>query len=224
MTAVRSGVELLSLQALRLAGFADVDAIADRALLPADEIRTVIDRATRAGLVEPLSFAEAHGWILTDTGRSHLSVLLAHDVDRAGAREVLTSATAEFERPAGINARFIEKISIWQLRSTSSVQAPPDADADGAQELDQLCAALIALGRELRSLLAPLIDCLPRFGRYPAQYDIAVRRARTEGLRWVTGVGVLSCHGVWAELHQDLRSSVGEDRSAESGSGSGSAR
>ncbi|MGO1227969.1 hypothetical protein ACT3SQ_11150 [Brachybacterium sp. AOP42-C2-15] len=214
MTAARSGTELLTLQALRLAGFADADVIADRALLPADEILTVIDQATRTGLVEPLSFAEAHGWILTDLGRAHLSVLLARDVDGAGAREVLSATSTEFERPAGINARFVETVSMWQLRSTSPVQAVPDAE--GARELEQLLTALTALGRELRSLLAPLLNCLPRFGRYPAQYDIAVGRARTEGLRWVTGVGVLSCHAVWAELHQDLRSSTGEGQMNES--------
>lgn len=217
MTAERSGPELLTLQALRLAGFADVDAIADRALLPAEEILMLIDRATRAGHVEPLRFAEAHGWILSDPGTAHLSALLAHDVDEAGAREVLSTTSAEFERPAGLNDRFVEGISRWQLCSTSSTQPLPESV--DAQELEQLLAALTALGRELRALLAPLTGRLPRFGRYPAQYDLAVGRAHAEGLRWVTGVGVLSCHTVWAELHQDLRSTVGEVR--ETGSGSG---
>lgn len=217
MTTMCSMPELLTLQALRLTGFADEEAIADRALLPLEEIVAVLDGASRSGHVETMSFADAHGLILTEDGQAHLATLLGRDVEGAGAQEVLATAIAEFERPGGINARFVETISTWQLRSTAEVQLDP---GEGQMEgLETLLAELTLLGEQLRSVLAAVIGRLPRFGRYPAQYDIAMRRAHTEGLRWITGVGTLSCHAVWAELHQDLRSTAGRDRTPHPGSG-----
>lgn len=213
MIPVRSTPELLTLQALRLAGFAEERAIADRALLPAGQLGDLLDGAVRSGYVEPLRFAEAHGWILTETGHARLAALLERDVDDADARDVLATTIAEFERPEGINARFVETVSKWQLRSTAAVQPALGA----AEDLEALLSELAVLGERLRTVLAALSDRLPRFGRYPAHYDLAMRRARSEGLGWVTGVGILSCHAVWAELHQDLRSSVGEDRTPEVG-------
>ena len=126
---------------------------------------------------------------------------------------MVATTKAAFEQPDGINERFVEVVPRWQLRSTAPTQGP--AGADEAEEVDALLTELEKLGRRLRSLLVELIAHLPRFGRYPAQYDAAVHRARTDGLGWVTGVGILSCHALWAELHQDLRSTAGGDRPAE---------
>lgn len=214
MTPARSTPELLTLQALRLAGCADQEAIADRALLRHDTLRAHLDEAERAGFVEPLSFAETRGWILSDTGQAHLAALLERDLEDAAARQVLAATLTEFERTGGINARFVQTVSQWQLRSTATVQfsAP-----EGTEDLETLLAELTVLGEQLRAVLAALIDRMPRFGRYPAQYDSALRRARTEGLGGVTGVGNLSCHTVWAELHQDLRSTAGQGRAATAG-------
>ncbi|WP_345077949.1 transcriptional regulator [Brachybacterium paraconglomeratum] len=213
MSSPRSSSRLLTLHAVRLAGFADEEALADRALLSLDAIRAVLEDAVRADEVETVSFADARGWILTELGHSRLSALLQDQVTAAEARDVVATTKAVFEQPDGVNERFIEVVSRWQLRSTAPTQGP--AEDDEAEEVHALFSELATLGRRLRSVLAELIAHLPRFGRYPAQYDAAVRRARTDGLGWVTGVGVLSCHALWAELHQDLRSTAGGDRPAE---------
>lgn len=207
MTTQGASAELLTVQALRLAGFSDEEGIADRALLPDDQIRRVLEDAARAGQARTMSFADAHGWILTESGQVHLAALLEAEVEDAGAREVLSAVIEKFE---GINGEFVESVSQWQLRSTESAGAPP-AGAD-AHAVDMLLSHLSALGEELYIVLASLVGVLPRFGRYPAQYALAVRRARDEGLQWVTGLGLLSCHVVWAELHQDLLSTLGRER------------
>lgn len=210
MSSSRSSSRLLTLQAVRLAGFAEEEALADRALLPRDEIHAELEAAAWAGEVEVMRFADARGWILTEPGRSRLAGLLEAEVSAAEAQGAVTTAITAFEAPQGINERFVEIVSRWQLRSTAPTQESPRADE--AEDVAALLAELAVLGRRLRSVLAELIEHLPRLGRYPAQYDLAVSRAGTDGLGWVTGVGLLSCHVVWAELHQDLRSTAGEDR------------
>lgn len=207
MTTRGASAELLTVHALRLAGFADEEGIADRALLPDHRIRRVLDDAARAGHARTMSFADAHGWILTESGRIHLASLLEAEVEEAGARTVLNAVIERFD---AINGEFVETVSRWQLRSTASTGAPPTG-AD-AQAFDALLSHLSAFGDELDIVLAALVSVLPRFGRYPVQYALAVRRAQDEGLRWVTGVGLLSCHLVWAELHQDLLSTLGRER------------
>lgn len=213
MSSPRSSSRLLTLHAVRLTGFADEENLADHALLSLEEIRAVLEDAARAGEVEAMSFADAQGWILTELGLSRLATLLHDEVDAAKAQDTVATTIAAFEEPEGINARFVESVSRWQLRSTAPTQGTAGLDeAVGIDALPALLSELAVLGRQLRSVLAELIERLPRFGRYPAQYDLAVRRARTDGLGWVTGVGILSCHAVWAELHQDLRSTAGGDR------------
>ncbi|WP_114855017.1 hypothetical protein [Brachybacterium sp. YJGR34] len=198
---MRSDAELLTLQALRLAGYADEEGVADRALLRAADLRAVLAAARDAGHVESMSVGGSSGWLPTEHGLEHLRGLLAAEADRDGGRPVLDTAAARFEE---INGPFVETVSRWQLRSTAA------GSAEDAPE--ELLAPLGEHGAALRSVLADLVAIRPRFGRYPAQYDLALRRARTEGLGWVTGVGILSCHVVWAELHQDLLSSRGCSR------------
>lgn len=207
---------LLTLHAVRLAGFADEEALADRALLPLEEIRIALEGAARDGELETMSFADARGWILTESGLSRLADLLEEEASAAEAQGVVARTVTAFEDPQGINARFVETVSQWQLQSTAPTQG--STVADGKQGADALLAELAAFGGQLRLMLTELIEHLPRFGRYPAQYDLAVSRARAEGLGWVTGVGILSCHVVWAELHQDLRSTAGGDRATDPGS------
>ncbi|MGM7666715.1 hypothetical protein [Microbacterium sp. A93] len=72
-------------------------------------------------------------------------------------------------------------------------------------------------GESLGHLLEDLTHRLPRFTRYPRQFAAAVQKARASEDRWVAGVGILSCHTVWAELHQDLLASLGRARGAEPG-------
>lgn len=210
MSPLRSSSRLLSLHAVRLAGFGDEEALADRARLPREEVRAVLEDALRAGEVEAMSFADARGWILTDVGLSRLAALLEEEVVEAEAQGVAATTIAAFEAPQGINECFVELVSRWQLRSTAPAQGPTGTgEEEGARAL---LLELAVLGEQMRSVLAALIVHLPRFGRYPAQYDLAVRRAGTDGVGWVTGVGILSCHAVWAELHQDLRSTAGGGR------------
>lgn len=195
------------LQAIRLAGLANRDAILDRAFVADAEVDRVLSETSTSGQVEPFSFGDSSGWMLTDAGSARLADLLRAEVSSRDARVVLKDTLEAF---APVNEQFVAVVSRWQLQSTAVTStgfagaAPP--------EVQDLLGSLTSHGRDLRIVLAGLLKVLPRFGRYPHQYEAAVDRARQEGLRWVTGVGILSCHVVWAELHQDLLSSLGCDR------------
>jgi len=69
---------------------------------------------------------------------------------------------------------------------------------------------------ELARLLGELADSLPRFGDYQEKFSAALARARAGQVQWVAGVGLLSCHTVWMQLHEDLLSTLGISRAAES--------
>lgn len=206
MSATES-VELVTLHAVRLAGVASEEAVLDRALVSEHEVTEALARAAADGWIEPFHFADTRGWMMTGPGSTHLAQLLAREVEAASAHHVLARTLADFET---LNGPFVDRIAAWQLRSTS-----PDESGfagAGSEAAETLLDGLSATATELRRAISALSTALARFGRYPAQLDNAITRARTEGLRWVTGVGVLSCHTVWAELHQDLLSSLGRDR------------
>lgn len=200
-TSQRSAAMLRTLQAVRLAGMADLDELSDRALLPEEYLSSLLDDAVGRGLIERGGFADLQGWLMTEAGHTELARMLNAEVTSHGAGPQLGAALERFEE---VNAPFVEVVSRWQLRSTSDEQ-------DGADVI-ALLATLSDLGGQLSDMLSELVPLLPRFGRYPAQYRLALQRAGSEGSRWISGLGIHSCHVVWAELHQDLLSTAGRRR------------
>lgn len=206
MTAERSDTtwqscdELLALHAVRLAGFADTEAVADRVELPADIVGDTLCVLEGQHLIERMAFADSGGWILTDAGKSRDSELLQEELEASGARPVLQATADDFE--SSVNPRFVRAVTDWQLRSS----------ADRTDRGVEVLLELTALADALSDLMADLVGQLPRFSRYPRQFSAALHKARADDHQWVAGVGRLSCHIVWAELHEDLLSSLGRDR------------
>lgn len=209
MTEPEVSVELRVLQSIRLAGVADSDAILARALVRDADLERALAVAGEERQVERFAFGDTAGWVITEAGAHRLAALLRDELVVHGAAGVLETALGAFEP---LNQQFVTLVSEWQLESTSATTTG-FGTADAAEGL---LAELSQIGSRLREVLSDVVRVLPRFGRYAAQYDLALGRAREAGLRWVTGVGLLSCHVVWAELHQDLLSSLGRRRTAES--------
>lgn len=199
----QSGGELLVLHAVRLAGYADTVAVADRVDLPAGTVDETLHALEGQHFVERITFADTGGWILTEAGKARNGQLLREELDAASARPVLQATVDEFE--SGVNPRLVRAVTDWQLRPSDG---HTDQSAEVVRELTRLADAF-------SDLLTELEDRLPRFGRYPRQFSAALEMARGGDHQWVAGVGLLSCHIVWAELHEDLLSSLGRDRSAE---------
>ena len=200
-----AGDELQILHAVRLAGFADTDAIADRVGRADESFHDWLGSLERRHLIECMAFADSDGWIITDAGRARDAELLQLERQARDSLPVLHTTLDEFE--SGINAHLVRVITEWQLRSPTG----------HAAESGGIVGELTELGRALSELMRDLTGRVPRFSRYPRQFSAAVERARAGDTRWIAGVGLLSCHVVWAELHQDLLSSAGRERSTTAG-------
>lgn len=199
----QSRAELLVLHAVRLAGFADTEAVADRIDLTANIVGDTLRGLEGQYLIERMTFADSGGWILTEAGKGRDAELLREELKASGARRVLQATVEDFE--SNFNPRLVQAVTAWQLHSST----------DRADRSVEVLRELTDLADGLSFLMADLAGWLPRFSRYPRQYSAALEKARAGDDQWVAGVGRLSCHIVWAELHEDLLSSLGRDRSAE---------
>lgn len=195
--------QLPVLHAVRLAGFADTVAVGDRVDLPATIVDDTLHVLRGQHLIERMAFADSGGWILTEAGKSRDGELLKEELEASGARPLLHTTAEDFE--CGVNPRLVRTVTEWQLQSPTD---PTDQSPEVLRELTDLA-------EDLSGLMSELGTQLPRFSRYPRQFTAALEKARAGDHRWVAGVGRLSCHIVWAELHEDLLSSLGRDRSAQ---------
>nr|WP_313312668.1 hypothetical protein [Dietzia maris] len=191
------------LHAVRLGGFADTSGVAERAMLPLPAVEEVLRGLERQGYVEFMDFAGSGGWILTESGRTHDAGLHADEVAAPGVRPLVESAAVEFEQ---VNPRLVRLVTDWQLAD------PADGDGGRAEARRRVVSELDEVYLALDELMERLVAGVPRFGRYPRQFAAAVDRVRAVDDDWIAGVGMLSCHTVWAELHQDLVSGLGRER------------
>lgn len=199
---------LLVLHSVRILGFADTRAVAQRFGLDAAETEEVLLDDEARGWVGRSSFADLSGWSLTISGRAENERLLAAELDGAGARRTVDDVHRAF---LPLNARVQRACTEWQLRPTATDRLAPNDHADAAWDaavLDGLDAVGLALG--------PLVDglegALARFHGYDTRFGDALGRARAGGLDWVDRTDVDSCHRVWFELHEDLVATLGLDR------------
>jgi hypothetical protein len=186
---------LAVLQAVRLAGSADPDAVATRSgLTPTEASESIADLHNR-GLLDEFDFAGHRSWILTDHGSTQLADLLEEERNTPGTADLLERTLAAFEP---LNTDFVKQVSAYQLHGSPHLRD-----------------SLPTFAEDLTTVVDPLVAVLTRFSRYPLQFRRAAVRAVAGEDQWIAGIGLLSCHVVWAELHQDLFSSLGRSRSPE---------
>lgn len=195
-------LKLVVLHTVRLAGFASSTTLAERAELPVEIVEETIHLLESQKLIEKFRFANTSGWILNEAGKQHDAKLLQRELGASGIRPVLEQASQDFE---SINPRLVQTVTAWQLRSS----------ADTSDQSNKILRELTDLAQELEVLMVDLVIQVPRFGRYIRQFSAALDKARAGEHQWIASAGVLSCHLVWAELHEDLLSSLGYDRAAQ---------
>jgi hypothetical protein len=71
------------------------------------------------------------------------------------------------------------------------------------------------INEKISPVLVELTACLDRFGSYPARLDSAMERAGAGEAEYVDRPAVDSYHTVWFELHENLLTTLGLDRSQE---------
>jgi len=199
---------LLVLHTLRLSGFVDADRLAQRTGVEVALVREILDHARRAGHVVERT-GRLSGWILTPEGRAAHARLLADELAERGCRPQVEAANEAF---LALNASFKEICTGWQLRPGGSPNDHSDPAYDGA-----VIADLEALHPRAVALTAGLAALLPRFARYEHDFTAALDRLRAGDPRALAAPLSGSYHDHWMELHQDLLSTLGRERSAADG-------
>lgn len=203
--------ELLVLHGVRLSGFAKDSDLAGRAGIDLHTASEMLLDFEAFGWVTQVAFADLAGWTLTERGRAEDVRNLAEELHEAGAGSVVKGAHTAFEP---LNARLVRACTDWQLRPRDGDRLAANDHHDAEWDA-RVLNDLSALEGDLRELTEALARALARFGGYDERFGAALVRARAGDLQWVAGVGIASCHAVWMELHEDLLSTLGITRGAE---------
>jgi hypothetical protein len=163
------------------------------------------------GWLQHSSFADTSGWSVTDTGRLENERRLAVELDRAGARDTVTSVHPEF---LPLNRRFGNACANWQVRPTRADPLAFNDHTDWTWD-QRVLRTLASLDRTFRQLCDQLADCLQRFDGYADQYSSALARVEAGQRRWVDAPDLGSCHTVWIQFHEDLLATLGIPRGSD---------
>jgi len=200
--------DLLVMHAVRVLGFADTPAIAQRFGTDRADAAEILLNAEARGWVQHAAFADLQGWSLTDSGRVKNERQLADELAGTGNAGEIRDAYRAF---LPLNSRLQRACTNWQLRPTNGDRLAVNDHRDPAWDaavLDELTAIDLAL--------APLADrlgaILVRLRAYDTRFTAALRRARAGEGGWVDRTDVDSCHRVWFQLHEDLIATLGLDR------------
>jgi len=200
---------LLVLHGLRLKGVARPDALAAATGLPAGEVSGRLRALAAESLVERRTGA-LDGWVLTPAGRAEHGRLAAAEVDGAGVRPAVSGA---YQRFRALNGAVLDACSRWQVREVGGWLVRND-HRDAAYDA-AVVDDLARLHRMAQPLLDDLAGALDRYRPYGPRLRHALDRVRAGDVDWFARPGIPSYHTVWFELHQDLLSTLGLDRSAE---------
>jgi hypothetical protein len=195
----------LVLHGLRLRGFGEPGPIA--AVVGIDE-QTVHDHLAKFQAEELVLRRDGRlaGWALTPLGRAEQERLAALDLALAEARPVVQDGYERFLRS---NTELLGVCTDWQVRDGA-----PNDHADAAYD-----ASVIDRLKEIDASVAPVLDdlanALDRYGHYSPRFAAAVARLDAGELEWFTKPLIDSYHTIWFELHEDLLSTLGLERSKE---------
>ncbi|TCC27134.1 transcriptional regulator [Kribbella speibonae] len=185
----------LVLHAVRLLGFADTQAVAQRFELP--EPTTVLKDAEARGWATYSSFAGTSGWSLTEAGRAENERLLKAELtDPEPIRRV-------YDEFLPLNGMLQQACTDWQLRPKNGDPLAANDHTDAAWDAGVL-HELKVLDGALGSMTRRLTEVLLRFSGYDVRFSQALARANAGDITWVDRSDVDSCHRVWFELHEDL--------------------
>jgi hypothetical protein len=199
---------LLVLHSLRLRGFVDRDSVAQRTGVDAATVADILEQACADGHVVERS-GRISGWILTPDGRVAHAGLLAEELAERGCRSDVELGNEAF---LALNEPFKQICTRWQLRPDGSPNDHGDAAYDAA-----VVADLEGLHPQAVAVTAGLAQFLPRFGMYEGGFSAALARLRNGDTRALAAPLAASYHDHWMELHQDLLSTLGRERSTVDG-------
>jgi hypothetical protein len=200
-----SDTRFLVLHGLRLKGFAEPPAVAAAVGLDVATVERHLPGLADDQLAVHRT-GSISGWTLTRTGRQVQQELAAKDLADAGAT---AAVRGHYERFLEHNGELLAVCTDWQVRG-DAVNDHADAAYDRGvlDRLDAVHEAVVPVVDDLAGTLARYAPFGPRLGG-------AIERVRAGDLDHVTKPVIDSYHTVWFELHEDLLTSLGIDRSQE---------
>ena len=196
----------LTMHGLRLKGFAEAPAIAAAVGLDDAVVEEHLGKLQAEELVTHRD-GRLSGWTLTKTGRAEQERLAQDDLAASGDLDAVRAAYATF---LDLNGRFKVLCTDWQLRDGELYD---HADATYNQSILDRLAEIDALLRA--EVLTPLAGLLVRFEVYGPRFAESVRLLGSGALDYLTKPIIDSYHTIWFELHEDLLTGLGIDRSQE---------
>ncbi len=196
----RSSTELLTLQAVRLLGYADTPRVAARFALPDEVAEEHLLDAQAVGRITYTTFAGEGGWSLTEAGRTWGEQQLAAELDHAAARVTVHRTHQEF---CPYNGTVAELCTAWQLAELEV--------GDTGADLGEIVSGLASAAAALAGFETALTARLSRFTGYHRRFACALDRIDTDP-SWITATDRDSCHRVWFEFHEDLIATLGLTR------------
>jgi hypothetical protein len=209
--AIVSSTSLLSLHGVRVLGHATAQQVGELYGLQPTEVQEHLLDAEARGWARRPAYTDSSSWSMTDLGRRHGEQMLSDDLDAHGTRQKVEDGHRRF-RP--LNQRLGPLMTRWQLRPADddplvfNDHLDPRYDRVVLRELDRLVA-------ELREVMAPLADEVPRFGVHQPRIEAALARAWDGDHRWVDSPEVAAANLVWIQLHEDLLATLGRTRGSE---------
>ena len=201
----------LALHGPRVLGFASTSRLAARYGLDAGIVEELLLDFEASGWVRHSSFAGSSGWSMTDAGRIENERRLAIELDRAGARDTVTSLHTEF---IPLNRRFGNACTGWQIRPTRADPMAFNEHTDWPWD-ERVLKTLASLDLAFRQLCNQLANGLQRFDGYADRYSSALAKVDAGQRRWLDAPDSDSCHTVWIQFHEDLLATLGIPRGSD---------
>jgi len=200
-----SETRFLVLHGLRLKGFGEPPAVAAAVGL---DVATVVEQLDKLLADELVLHREGRlaGWALTPAGRVEQQRLAAVDAEEAGATGAVRGA---YERFLELNAPLLAVCTDWQVRG-----GVPNDHADATYD-EAVLERLRTIHDGVVPILADLGDALLRYRHYEPRLAAALARLDGGELEYFTKPLIDSYHTIWFELHEDLLTTLGIERSQE---------
>jgi hypothetical protein len=190
----------LVLNALYLRKIADANTLAECSGCSGQEVRSALEASVASGLVLGLGTQ----YVLTDEGRQ--AVLDYYDYAYRATR-LDPAVQAWYARFEGVNERFLQLVSAWQVGGGG-----PQGERQ-ERIYDRLARLVDRHATELEQASA----WLPRYRHYAERFRRALERVDAGKVEYVSSPTVDSLHNIWFEFHEDILALLGRPRETVSG-------
>lgn len=200
----------VTLHCLRIKGVAEAEVLATATGLGVELITSSLTDLVEQELAQH-RVGVLTGWRPTALGVQHDDAWLSQELEATGARGPLEEAYRSFLL---LNPELLTACTAWQLVDAGDGSMTPNDHTDRSYDAG-VVAHLAEIHRRVQPVVSELIRRMPRFAPYLPRLQTALDHVQAGDGDWFTRPLLDSYHQVWFELHQDLLSTLGLDRTTD---------